>query len=144
MSKASRLFQPKVWEIVIRILILCIFVYELIKSIGLSPSSKRISLIIIWGLGVVMELALIVRSILSESRSWESLKTDKGRIKNIIKTRLIDFISFAVIIPLLMLLLGKPLTWHQFFILLAAAVIVFALFSFRDILGPGTPPDTEG
>ena len=144
MSKASRLFQPKVWEIVIRILILCIFVYELIKSIGLSPSSKRISLIIIWGLGVVVELALIVRSILSESRSWESLKTDKGRIRNIFKTRLIDFISFAVIIPLLMLLLGKPLTWHQFFILLAAAVIVFALFSFRDILGPGTPPDTEG
>ena len=144
MSRASRLFQPKVWEIAIRILILCIFVYELIKSIGLSPSSKRISLIIIWGLGVVVELALIVRSILSESRSWESLKTDKGRIRNIFKTRLIDFISFAVIIPLLMLLLGKPLTWHQFFILLAAAVIVFALFSFRDILGPGTPPDTEG
>ena len=137
------MFQPKVWEIVIRILILCIFVYELIKSIGLSPSSKRISLIIIWGLGVVVELALIVRSILSESRSWESLKTDKGRIRNIFKTRLIDFISFAVIIPLLMLLLGKPLTWHQFFILLAAAVIVFALFSFRDILGPEIPNEDK-
>ena len=143
MSRASRLFQPKVWEIVIRILILCIFVYELIKSIGLSPSSKRISLIIIWGLGVVMELALIVRSILSKSRSWESLKTDKGRIKKIFKTRMIDFISFAVFIPLLMLLMGKPLTWQQFFILLAASVIVFALFSFRDILGPEIPNEDK-
>ena len=142
MSRASRIFQPKVWEIVIRILILCIFVYELIKSIGLSQSSRRIFLIIIWGLGIVMELGLIVRSILSESRSWESLKTDKGRIRKIFKTRMIDFISFAVLIPLLMLLLGKPLTWHQFFILLAATVIVFALFSFRDILSPDTPPDS--
>ena len=144
MSKASRFFQPKVWEIVIRILILCIFVYELIKSIGSSPSTKRIVFIIIWSLGVVIELALIIKSMLSKSRSWESVKTDKGRIRKIFKTRMIDFISFAVIIPLLMLLLGKPLTWHQFFILLAAAVIVLALFSFRDILGPDTPPDTEG
>ena len=143
MSKASRLFQPKVWDIVIRILILCLFVYELIKSIGNPPGTKRIALIIIWSLGVVMELALIVRSILSESRSWESLKTDKGRIRKIFKTRMIDFISFAVIIPLLMLLLGKPLTWHQFFILLAAAVIVFALFSFRDLLGPEIPNEDK-
>ena len=143
MSRASRLFQPKVWEIVIRILILCLFVYELIKSIGSPPETKRISLIIIWGLGVVMELALIVRSILSKSRSWESVKTDKGRIRKVFKTHILFCLSLVVFIPLLMLLLGKPLTWQQFFILLAAAVIVFALFSFRDILGPEIPSEDK-